>query len=138
MELNGVKKCRTHSEDVHGQLRLKGPYAPVVDVDSGHSGRRFGHSKNAERYLVRMQTCQRASPAPHTRRPPPGLPLAEDGVVHQVGGAVGAAERVVHRLVTHGEGRVVRHDGVVEDVLWVFASDVLGETRADKSSQRGR
>ena len=53
------------------------------------------------------------------------LPLAEHGVVDQVGGPVGAAEGVVHRLVPHRQRGVVGHDGVVEGVLGVFPGHVL-------------
>jgi len=52
-------------------------------------------------------------------------PLAEHGVVQQVGGSVHAAEGVVDRLVSDRERRVVGHDGVGEDVLGVFAGHVL-------------
>lgn len=53
------------------------------------------------------------------------LPLAEDGVVHQVGRPVHAAEGVVDRLVSHRQQSVVGHNGVKEDVLGVFAGHEL-------------
>lgn len=53
------------------------------------------------------------------------LPLAEDGVVHQVGRSVHAAEGVVDRLVSHRYQSVVGHNGVKEDVLGVFAGHEL-------------
>lgn len=51
--------------------------------------------------------------------------MAEDGVIYQVGGSVHAAEGVVDRLVPDGQRRIVGHNGVVEDVLGVFAWHVL-------------
>lgn len=53
------------------------------------------------------------------------LPLAEDGVVDQVGRSVQAAEGVVNRLVSDRQRRVVGHNGVIEEVLGVFARHVL-------------
>lgn len=53
------------------------------------------------------------------------LPLAENGVVHQVGRSVHAAEGVVDRLVSDRQQSVVGHDGVKEDVFGVFAGHVL-------------
>lgn len=53
------------------------------------------------------------------------LPLAEDGVVDQVGRSVQAAEGVVNRLVSDRQRRVVGHDGVIEEILGVFARHVL-------------
>lgn len=51
--------------------------------------------------------------------------MAEDRVVDQVGCSVHAAEGVVDRLVSDCERGIVGHDGVIEDVLWVFAGHVL-------------
>lgn len=56
------------------------------------------------------------------------LPLAEDCVVHQVGCSVHAAEGVVDRLVSDCERSIVGHNGVIEDVLGVFAGHVLWRT----------
>lgn len=56
------------------------------------------------------------------------LPLAEDGVVHQVSCSVHAAEGVVDRLVSDRQRGVVGHDGVGEHVLGVFAWHVLCRT----------
>lgn len=53
------------------------------------------------------------------------LPLAEHCVVDQVGCSVHAAEGVVDRLVSDCERSIVGHDGVIEDVLGVFAGHVL-------------
>lgn len=77
--------------------------------------------------MVRMHS---SLPGGGCGRPSPGggrLPLAEHGVVEQVGRPVHAAEGVVDRLVSHRQRRVVGHDGVGEDVLGVFAGHVLSE-----------
>lgn len=54
--------------------------------------------------------------------------MAEDGVVYQVGRSVQAAEGVVDRLVPDCQRSVVGHNGVIEDVLGVFAGHVLWRT----------
>lgn len=66
------------------------------------------------------------------------LPLAEDGVVHQVGCSVHAAEGVVDRLVSDCQRRVVGHNGVREEVLGVFAGHVLWRTHWTSTSEEMR
>lgn len=54
-------------------------------------------------------------------------PLAEDGVVEQVGGTVEAAEGEVDWLVPESQRGVIGDDGVGEDVFGVFTRQELLE-----------
>lgn len=56
-------------------------------------------------------------------------PLAEDGVVKQVGSSVEAAEGEVDRLVSESQRGVVGDDGVGEDVFGVFTRQELLEEK---------
>ena len=59
------------------------------------------------------------------------LPLTEDCVIYQVCCAVHAAKGVVNRLVPHCQSRIIGHNGVVKDVLGVFAWNVLLKKNTD-------